>query len=58
MFQRSPKSVSEKLENVLLRLEEGKSFSWLARFRINDTFSVKSLEVFKNIPTENFWSYF
>lgn len=31
MSNRSPKSVSEKLEIVLLYLEEGKSLSWLAR---------------------------
>ena len=31
MSQRSPKSVSEKLEIVLLHLEEGKSLSWLTR---------------------------
>lgn len=31
MSKRSPKSVSEKLEIVLLHLEEGKSLSWLTR---------------------------
>ncbi len=31
MSKRSPKSVSEKLENVLLHLEEGKSLNWLTR---------------------------
>ncbi|HFU4208679.1 TPA: helix-turn-helix domain-containing protein, partial [Streptococcus suis] len=31
MSKRSPKSVSEKLEIVLLHLEAGKSLSWLAR---------------------------
>ncbi|WP_270757662.1 helix-turn-helix domain-containing protein, partial [Streptococcus infantarius] len=31
MSKRSPKSVSEKLEIVLLHLEEGKSISWLTR---------------------------
>ncbi|HEM2712984.1 TPA: helix-turn-helix domain-containing protein, partial [Streptococcus suis] len=31
MSKRSPKSVSEKLEIVLLYLEAGKSLSWLAR---------------------------
>ena len=31
MSKRSPKSVSEKLEIVLLHSEEGKSISWLAR---------------------------
>ena len=31
MSKRSPKSISEKLEIVLLHLEAGKSLSWLAR---------------------------
>lgn len=31
MSKRSPKSVSEKLESVLLHLEAGKALSWLAR---------------------------
>uniref|UniRef100_UPI0028ADAB2B helix-turn-helix domain-containing protein n=1 Tax=Streptococcus parasuis TaxID=1501662 RepID=UPI0028ADAB2B len=31
MSKRRPKSVSEKLEIVLLHLEEGKSLSWLTR---------------------------
>ena len=31
MSKRSPKSVFEKLELVLLHSEEGKSISWLAR---------------------------
>ena len=31
MSKRSPKSISEKLEIVLLHLEEGKSLSWLTR---------------------------
>ncbi len=31
MSKRSPKSVSETLEIVLLHLEEGKSISWLTR---------------------------
>ena len=33
MSKRSPKSVSEKLELVLLHSEEGKSISWLARLK-------------------------
>ena len=41
MSKRSPKSVSEKLELVLLHSEEGKSISWLARRHgvSNDTLS-------------------